>query len=144
MSTRPKRPGGRRWGRLVDLVVRRDFGKCWICGHYGARSGDHVQPVSVDDTRFWDLKNVRAAHGYPYGCTDCTYAAKQLGRDPRPVYCNEIRQDDPVEKGRKRIEARTGLQLQEEGPGPEGRDCWLAVRPERAGRVARLRRRVVQ
>lgn len=124
-SYRPKRPGGRRWDRLKKFTVQRDFGKCWICGHYGARSADHVIPVSEDDSRFWDAGNIKAAHSRPYGCTDCTWAAQQLGIDPRPVYCNEIRQDDPVEKGRKRIERRTGLTLPEgeSGPSePEGRD----------------------
>ena len=120
-SYRPKRPGGRRWGRLVDQAVRRDFGKCHICGHYGAKTGDHVIPVSEDEELFWKLSNVKAAHGYPHGCTDCTYAAVQLGEDPRPVYCNEIRQDDSIEKGRARIEKRTGLKLCKDET-PEGRD----------------------
>lgn len=125
-TPRPRRPGGgRRWLRLVQIVVRRDFGKCWICGHYGARSADHVVPCSEDEAQFWKMDNVRAAHGYPHGCTDCTIAAQQLGVDTRPVYCNEIRQDDPIDKGRKRIERRTGLTLpagMQAPSGPEGRD----------------------
>lgn len=123
-ARRPSRPGGARWRRLVKIVVQRDFGRCWICGHYGGKSADHLVPCSTDESKFWDLKNLKCAHSYPAGCVECTWAAKQLGADPRPVYCNEIRQDDPVEKGRKRIEARTGLKLGQQTRPEEGRQ-WL-------------------
>ena len=125
-SRRPRRPGGgRRWQRLVQQVVQRDLGRCHLCGHYGAKSADHLITVEEDSALFWKLSNVKAAHGYPNGCTECTYAAKQLGLDPRPCYCNEIRNADSIERGRKRIEERTGLKLPEGGissPSVEGRD----------------------
>lgn len=115
---RPRRPGGHRWERHKKLVVQRDFGRCHLCGHYGARSADHLVPASQDEALFWDMGNTKAAHAYPNGCTECSFAAGF------PIYCNEIRQDDPVEKGRARIERKTGLRLcrDEAPPAPEGRD----------------------
>jgi hypothetical protein len=104
---------------MKKIIVQRDFGRCHLCGHYGAKSADHLIPVSEDDARFWDMANAKACHAYPYGCTDCSFAAGY------PIYCNEIRQDDPVEKGRARIERKTGLHLPagDTGPSaPEGRD----------------------
>jgi hypothetical protein len=125
-ARRPRRPGGgRRWQRFVAMIVQRDLGKCHICGHYGATSADHLVTVEEDSSLFWKMSNAKAAHSYPNGCTDCTYAAKQLGLDTRPVYCNEIRNADSIERGRKRIEERTGLKLPEggiSGPSVEGRD----------------------
>jgi hypothetical protein len=117
-TRRPKRPGGGRQAqRYAKLVVQRDLGKCHLCGHYGAKSWDHLTPCSEDESLFWDLANAKAAHAYPYGCTDCSYAAGY------PIYCNEIRQDDPVEKGRARIAAKTGLKIAGDSPAaPEGRE----------------------
>lgn len=117
-SPRPKRASaGRRWRRLVSQVVIRDHGKCWICGHWNAKSADHVVPVTEDPSREWDMANLRAAHGYPAGCADCTIAAARLGNGP--IYCNEIRQYGSVERARRKIAERTGLQFSEDASAPQ-------------------------
>lgn len=112
---------GRVWRRFVDMIVQRDKGRCWICGHYGARSVDHIVPVTEDPSREWDRTNCKAAHAWPHGCTDCTYAAAKLGN--KPVYCNGVKGGYSIERARRLIEERTGLQLFREVTA-EGRD-WL-------------------
>jgi len=81
--------------------------------------------VTEDPSLEWDVKNLKAAHGYPKGCPDCTIAAVKRGG--KPVYCNEIRQYGSVERARRKIEERTGLRLPigDTATVPEGRDCWL-------------------
>lgn len=121
-KSRPKRPGGRRWDRTVKAIVQRDFGRCHLCGHYGGKSADHIVPCSADDSKFWSMANLKCAHAYPNGCTECTFAAGY------PIYCNEIRQDDDISKGRKRIELKTGLDLSEDqGQASEGRNWLVSV-----------------
>ena len=56
----PRRMSGRRWRRLVEQVIERDQGRCWLCGSYGATSADHV--VRVRDGGGDELENLRAAH----------------------------------------------------------------------------------
>jgi hypothetical protein len=119
---RPKRFGnaaGRPWLRLVKAVVQRDFGRCWICGHYGAKSADHVVPETEGGET--TLDNLKAAHAVGSPCTDCSYAAG------KPIFCNELKGGYSVERARRKIEERTGLRLGGEAPsGPEGRD-WLLL-----------------
>jgi hypothetical protein len=116
--TRPKRghgADGRAWRRLVQQVVQRDLGKCWICGHWGAHSADHVIPDTEGGPS--NMANLKAAHGYPRPCLVCSKAAGH------PIYCNEIRGMGTVERARRIIEERTGLSLEEAGPSrPEGRE----------------------
>jgi 5-methylcytosine-specific restriction protein A len=57
------RLSGRRWRRLVEQVVDRDHGRCWLCGGYGADSADQV--VRLRDGGGDELGNLRAAHA---GC----------------------------------------------------------------------------
>jgi Pyruvate/2-oxoacid:ferredoxin oxidoreductase delta subunit len=115
---RPKRSAGaegRSWRRLVAQVVVRDHGRCWVCFHYGAHSGDHVVPDTEGGLS--TPENVKAIHAYPRGCGVCSSAAG------RPVYCNEIKGMGSVERARRIIEERTGLKLAEAGTfRPEGRD----------------------
>lgn len=114
---RPDRPGGRRWARLVALVVARDHGKCWVCCHWAAHSADHVIPVTEDPSREWDLTNLKAVHSWPRGCPDCTIAAG------KPVYCNQLKSMGSVERARRIISERTGLDLSGDTPrAPEGRE----------------------
>ena len=118
--TRPKRrhlSEGRPWHRMVSFVVQRDFGRCHICGHYGARSADHIVPDTEGGKPTAD--NLKAAHGVGSPCVECSYAAG------KPVYCNEIRGGYSIERARRIIEKRTGLSLPvgDQAPsGPEGRD----------------------
>jgi 5-methylcytosine-specific restriction endonuclease McrA len=119
MPGRPKRSKdaeGATWRRIVAFVVKRDAGKCHICGHFGAYSADHVIPDTEGGSSRPD--NLKAVHGYPKACLDCSRAAG------KPVYCNEIRGAMSVDRARRKIEERTGLTLGTQ-PGavqPEGRE----------------------
>jgi hypothetical protein len=100
---------------MVAQIVVRDHGRCWVCGHYGSHSADHVIPDAEGGKSTWD--NLRAVHAYPKGCGPCTAAAG------RPIYCNEIKNMGSVERARRIIEERTGLRLLGEAPyRAEGRD----------------------
>jgi hypothetical protein len=109
---------GRSWRRRVGQVVVRDYGKCHICGHYGAKSADHIIPDTEGGSS--NMDNLKAVHGVGSPCPDCSIAAG------KPIYCNEIRQAMSIGRARRLIEQRTGLTLcREQDPsGPEGRD-WL-------------------
>jgi hypothetical protein len=106
--------------RFVAMVVQRDKGLCWICGHWGSYSADHIIPVTEDPSKEWDLSNAKAAHAWPRGCTDCTYAARQLNPDAKPVYCNSIKGGYSVERARRIISERTGLRIGCEDRSVEG------------------------
>ena len=126
---RPKRFGAEGsgvWPRMVKEVVRRDSGKCHLCQHFGAKSADHVIPVTEAPEKAMDMGNLRAAHSYPGGCDECSKAAARTGGSR--VYCNEIRGMGSIERARRLIEERTGLKLgitQTQAPESEGRDIWL-------------------
>ena len=68
------RPGwnGQTTAKAIAYVVARDSGICHLCGHPGANSCDHVQPVSQHPELEWDPTNWKAAHlfaaGHPKGC----------------------------------------------------------------------------
>lgn len=69
-------------------VARRRFlaanRVCWICGHEGADTIDHVVPRSILKTKL-DYGNWRPAHGVS-GCSTCVPHA-----DGRPRRCNQER-----------------------------------------------------
>jgi hypothetical protein len=119
---RPKRQPlaeGRAWRRTVSQVVIRDMGKCHLCGHYGAKSADHLIPDTEGGRPV--AANLKAVHAVGSPCPDCSIAAE------RPMYCNEIRNALSIERARRIITERTGLRLPvgDTGPsGPEGRE-WL-------------------
>jgi 5-methylcytosine-specific restriction endonuclease McrA len=56
-----RRVTGRRWQKIVALVVFRDGGRCWICGGWGANSADHIVPIA-EGGHPTSLANLRAAH----------------------------------------------------------------------------------
>jgi hypothetical protein len=112
-SRRPKRSKdaeGSTWRRIVRFVVSRDRGKCHICGHFAAYSADHIIPDTEGGSSRPD--NLKAAHGYPKACPDCSAAAG------KPIYCNEIRGAMSIERARLLIEKRTGLTI---GNAPQTR-----------------------
>lgn len=121
---RPKRQPlaeGRAWRRTVAQVVVRDHGLCHLCGHYGAKSADHIIPDTEGGKPV--AGNLKAVHAVGSPCADCTIAAG------RPVYCNEIRGGYSIARARRILRERTGLRMPEdrEATGPEGRE-WLAYR----------------
>jgi hypothetical protein len=69
------RPGwnGARVTAAIRWVITRDHGICWLCGHNGATSLDHIHPASTHPELEWTPTNWRAAHlgkaGRPKGCT---------------------------------------------------------------------------
>lgn len=58
MSTRPW--GGRRAQRLTALCLSTYGTRCWLCGHDGADSADHVLPRSRGGSDHID--NLRPSH----------------------------------------------------------------------------------
>lgn len=118
---------GAVWKRIVSYVVSRDRGICWVCGHSGAQSADHVIPVTERPDLATAAVNLRAAHSWPGGCPDCTRAYTAKGGQ-KPVYCNEIKGGMSVERARRIISERTGLAL---GVTPEdkarGERDWLGL-----------------
>jgi 5-methylcytosine-specific restriction endonuclease McrA len=60
---------GRPWRRLVRSVLA-ESDVCWLCGHAGSQSGDHVIPRSVAPHLTLVRSNVRPAHGIA-GCPTC-------------------------------------------------------------------------
>jgi hypothetical protein len=57
------------WKRVRLRVLAESGGICWLCGHPGADTVDHVRPLAEGGTN--DPANLRAAHGPrrpEYGC----------------------------------------------------------------------------
>ncbi len=75
-----------RRARLRFLSV---YTTCWICGHEGANTIDHVVPRSIRRTRL-DIANWRAAHGVD-GCSTCPPHG-----DGRLRKCNQERGTKPI------------------------------------------------
>lgn len=78
----PKRTG-RPWSRVKAAVIRRDGGRCHLCGELGADTADHLVPVSHGGA-LYAMSNLAAAHHNP---------------------CNLIRGDRDIEEARARIAA---------------------------------------
>ncbi|HEY9416771.1 MAG TPA: hypothetical protein VIQ30_18605 [Pseudonocardia sp.] len=57
------RVGGRLARKLARYVIARDQGICWLCGHAGADTADHVIPVVQRPDLQFDPTNMKAAHG---------------------------------------------------------------------------------
>lgn len=94
---------GSVWRKFVRETLQAHGTTCWICGHGGASTADHVVPYTEDDNRALDLSNLRPAHGNPRPCATCSSAAG------KPVYCNEIKGMGSVERARRKIREMTGL-----------------------------------
>lgn len=106
MPARPKRgqnAQGRAWRRLVSQTVIRDHGRCWLCGHWSAKSADHIIPDTEGGPTVSD--NLNAAHARGSPCPDCSIAAG------KQVCCNERRQYGSWERARRKLEEATGLTL---------------------------------
>jgi len=64
----PSQVNRTRWKTLTTAVVYRDSGICWKCGHEGAKTADHLVPVSQGGAA-WDTANLKAVHHAP--CPTC-------------------------------------------------------------------------
>ena len=59
-----QRPSGERWLRLVRWILNQPGGRiCWLCGHPGADTADHVIPLEQRPDLAWDIRNLKPAHG---------------------------------------------------------------------------------
>lgn len=70
MTTSPNW-GGRRAQRAVAWVLHRDFYVCWICGHEGADTLDHIKSRKTHPELTWEPTNWKAAHGEARPQFDC-------------------------------------------------------------------------
>lgn len=61
--TADPRVGSRLARKLAKYVIARDEGICWLCGHIGADTADHVIPVIQRPDLQFDTTNMKAAHG---------------------------------------------------------------------------------
>ncbi|UDY35692.1 HNH endonuclease [Dermatobacter hominis] len=84
----PKRTG-RRWReKIVPRVIRRDGGRCHLCGRLGADSADHIIPWShfpPDQKHLADrLENLAAVHNDPCnrirGARSVVWARAEIAR----------------------------------------------------------------
>jgi 5-methylcytosine-specific restriction endonuclease McrA len=57
------RPSGPRWQRLVAAVLQHKGRVCWLCGHEGADTADHVIPYDTRPDLAWSWDNLKPAHG---------------------------------------------------------------------------------
>lgn len=100
---RPPGIGSHAW----DLLRMRVFGThgtvCHLCGHGGARTVDHVIPVTERPDLALSLANLRPAHGSGNRCPTCSVAAG------KPVFCNEIKHGMSTDRAKRKIQERTGL-----------------------------------
>ena len=65
--SKPRRtqPLPRDWGRIRKRILRRDHGRCYVCGRHGATHVDHVVPASRGGSD--DDANLRAICGECHG-----------------------------------------------------------------------------
>lgn len=72
--------------RLVAWILRRDGYVCWLCGHDGADTADHVIPYDQRPDLAWVPANLRAAHGERRTVASHGYECiGNYGRGSKPV-----------------------------------------------------------
>lgn len=64
----PSQVNRTKWKTITTAVVYRDSGICHKCGHEGAKTADHLVPVSQGGAA-WDTANLKAVHHSP--CPTC-------------------------------------------------------------------------
>ena len=107
--SRPPGIGSHAW----DLIRARVFGAyghvCWlrICQHPGARSVDHVEPVTERPDLAFALSNMRPAHGSRNRCLTCGQC------------CNQLKAGMSVERARRIIAERMAARPQPPARLPE-------------------------
>lgn len=89
MTERARQWGGDAARAAVAACLATHGDRCWLCGHPGATSLDHVIPASTRPDLEWEPANHRPAHltrpGTPTGCTvtGCTCPGNK-GRKATP------------------------------------------------------------
>jgi hypothetical protein len=85
---------------------------CWICSHGGARTVDHVLPVTERPDLALVLTNCRPAHGGRNRCAQCGQC------------CNQLKAGMSVDRARRIIAERApaAAPRQAEIPADTGRD----------------------
>ncbi len=77
----PSQVNRTRWKTITTAVIYRDSGICHICKHGGAKTADHIVPVSLSGEP-WSLANLKAVHHAP--CPTCRLRCNLLARAPEP------------------------------------------------------------
>ena len=75
MTTSQRHTGHARYRRVRRALLARDS-TCWLCGHGGADTLDHVIPVAQAPGLAKDPTNLRPAHGVA-GCPTCGHRCNQ-------------------------------------------------------------------
>lgn len=70
-----------RWKTITKAVIYRDSGICHICHHGGAKTADHIVPVSLGGEP-WSFANLKAVHHAK--CNTCGRRCNLLARAPEP------------------------------------------------------------
>lgn len=75
----PSQVSRTKWKIVTNLVVTRDGGICWLCHHGGAKSADHIVPVSLGGEP-WSMTNLKAVHHAK--CPTCSVRCNLVARVP--------------------------------------------------------------
>lgn len=116
MAGRPGGIGSHAW----ELVRMRVFGMhghvCWVCLHPGARTVDHVEPVTERPDLALSLSNLRPAHGARNRCAVCGQC------------CNQLKGGMSLARARRiiaeRMAARPAPPAREPACGPDAGRAW--------------------
>lgn len=75
----------RKWNTFRQKVFATYGTGCWLCGHDGARTVDHVIPRAIEPGLFWELSNLRPAHGTGNRCPQCGRCCNQARKHEHPA-----------------------------------------------------------
>jgi 5-methylcytosine-specific restriction endonuclease McrA len=73
-------PRGKRWEQARAACFATWGTVCWLCGHPGATEADHIVRVLTHGPEYYDVTNLRPAHGTRSRCGQCGRACNQSRR----------------------------------------------------------------